>query len=131
MTVLPLVLYAPAWDAAKNRTGYSIPKRPGPYADFLAALVKRYGPHGTFWSGRSGARVPIRSWRIWNEPNLGYSWPQPFARGYVSLSSDHAAIKRADPGAKVVLGGLTNFAWKSWVESRGFPEPRTSLMFLR
>ena len=59
-------------------------------------------------------RLPIRSWQIWNEPNLGYYWPQPFASSYVGLlRSAHAAIRKADPGAKVVLGALTNFAWQA------------------
>jgi hypothetical protein len=58
--------------------------------------------------------MPIRSWQIWNEPNLGYYWKQPFASTYVSmLKVAHAAVKHADPGAKVVLGALTNTAWKS------------------
>jgi hypothetical protein len=58
--------------------------------------------------------MPIRMWQIWNEPNIAYYWPQPFARSYVSLlRAAHAAIKQADPGAQVVLGALTNFAWKS------------------
>jgi hypothetical protein len=53
-------------------------------------------------------------WQIWNEPNLTYYWPQPFAKSYVSLLRlAHSAIKRADPGAQVVLGALTNLAWKS------------------
>ena len=58
--------------------------------------------------------MPIRSWQIWNEPNLSYYWKQPFASTYVSfLRTAHAAIKKADPGAQVVLGALTNTAWKS------------------
>ena len=51
-------------------------------------------------------------WQIWNEPNLSLYWPQPFASSYVPLlRAAHDAIKRADPGAKVVLGALTNVAW--------------------
>jgi hypothetical protein len=58
--------------------------------------------------------MPIRSWQVWNEPNLSYYWKQPFAATYVSfLRTARAAIKKADPGAQVVLGALTNTAWKS------------------
>jgi hypothetical protein len=58
--------------------------------------------------------MPIRMWQIWNEPNISNYWPQPFARTYVPLLRlAHQAIKRADPGAKVVLGALTNFAWRA------------------
>jgi hypothetical protein len=116
LTVLPTVLYAPNWDAASNHSGgIPIPSSSAPYARFLAALVYRYGPNGSFWNTHPGiTRRPIRMWQIWNEPNIAYYWPQPFASSYVSLlRAAHAAIKQADPGAQVVLGALTNFAWRS------------------
>jgi len=115
LTLLPTVLYAPGWDAKNNPHGLDTPARTGPYANFLTALVDRYGPRGTYWASHPGIpRLAIRSWQIWNEPNLTYYWPQPFAGSYVALlAAAHAAIKRADPGAKVVLGALTNFAWTS------------------
>jgi hypothetical protein len=115
LTLLPTVLYTPGWDAKANREGFDTPARTAPYANYLTALIRRYGPRGAFWSSHRGVRkLPVRMWQIWNEPNLTYYWPQPFAAGYVALlRAAHAAIKRADPGAKVVLGALTNFAWKS------------------
>ncbi len=115
IAVLPTVLYAPAWDALPNRDGVSTPRRDGPFGAYLAALIGRYGPHGSFWSENPAIpRMPIRAWQIWNEPNLTYYWHQPFARSYTRLLAvAHAAIKRADPGAKVVLGALTNTAWRS------------------
>jgi hypothetical protein len=115
LTLLPTVLYSPAWDAKTNRDGLATPKSPAPYANFLTALVRRYGPRGSYWSSHPGIpRLAIRTWQIWNEPNLAYYWPQPFASSYVTLlRAAHGAIKRADPGAKVVLAALTNFAWKS------------------
>jgi hypothetical protein len=116
VTVLPTVLYTPSWDARANPDGpIKVPERSGPYGGYLTALIDRYGPHGSFWRENPGIpRLPIRSWQIWNEPNLGYYWPQPFASSYVGLlRSAHAAIRKADPGAKVVLGALTNFAWQS------------------
>ena len=114
LTVLPTVIYAPSWDAGSNPTGgLAPPVHPGPYANFMTTLIDRYGPHGTFWSANPGIpRLPIRVWQIWNEPNLNLYWPNPFARGYVKLlRAAHEAIKRADPGARVVLAGLTNYAW--------------------
>lgn len=111
--LLPTVLYAPGWDEGANRPGgYGPPKRSGPYTAYLTALIGRYGPRGSFWSSHR-PKVPIRWWQIWNEPNLDYYWPQPFAKSYVALlKAAHDAIKRADPGAQVVLGALTNRAWK-------------------
>jgi hypothetical protein len=125
LTVLPTVLYAPDWDAGANRIGLAPPKTTGPYAAFLTALVHRYGPHGTFWSGTTGTPLPVRMWQIWNEPNLTYYWPQPFVRSYVKLlGAAHDAIKQADPGARVVLGALTNFAWKYLVQIEKVPGAR-------
>jgi hypothetical protein len=115
ISLLPIVLYAPSWDARTNPGGFATPLRDRPYAAYLTALIGRYGPQGSFW--RANPRIPklpIRSWQIWNEPNISIYWPQPFAAGYVSLlRAAHAAIKRADPGAEVVLGALTNYAWTS------------------
>jgi hypothetical protein len=115
LTVLPTVLYAPQWDAVDNRYGVDTPRQYGPYAAYLTALIGRYGPHGSFWRANPGIpKMPVRSWQVWNEPNLNYYWRQPFASSYVSfLRTAHAAIKKADPGAQVVLGALTNTAWKS------------------
>jgi len=113
VTVLPTIIYTPAWDALRNPNGIDTPKRDAPYAEYAAALVNRYGPRGSFWSEHPGLpKVPITMWQIWNEPNLASYWPQPYANSYVSLLRlTHAAIKRADPNAQVVLGALTNFAW--------------------
>jgi hypothetical protein len=115
VSVLPTVLYAPSWDARSNPHGVSTPKRSAPYAAYLSTLVGRYGPQGSFWRANPGIpKQPIRMWQIWNEPNLAYYWRQPFAKTYVSmLALAHSAIKHADPGAEVVLGALTNLAWKS------------------
>jgi hypothetical protein len=115
LNLLPTVLYAPSWDAAPvSVTSYPQPSSVIPYANFLAALVHRYGPDGSFWQNHS-PRVPIRMWQIWNEPNLSVFWPeQPFASSYVALlAAAHAAIKQADPGARVVLAGMPNYSWLS------------------
>jgi hypothetical protein len=115
MSVLPIVLYAPPWDATMNPNGVATPTRNGPYAAYLTALIGRYGPHGSFWGQNPGIpKLPIRMWQIWNEPNIAFYWKQPFATGYVSLlRAAHTAINRADPGAQVVLGALTNLAWQA------------------
>ncbi len=115
LAVLPTILYAPDWDGVSNPAGVDYPRTPGPYAAYAAALVGRYGPHGSFWSEhRAIPKVPITEWQIWNEPDLAYYWKQPFVSGYTALlRAAHSAIKRADPAAKIVLGALTNRAWVS------------------
>ncbi len=100
--------------AATQCTETPVPTRAAPYGNFLKALVGRYGPAGSFWRQNPGIpRHPIRLWCVWNEPNFLYNWgPQPFERHYVALLKvAHTAVKRADPGAKVVLAGVANTAW--------------------
>jgi len=78
---------------------------------FAAALARRYGPDGSFWSSRPHLpRVPIRAWQPWNEPNLPVYWPpEPNARGYVRLLRETAtAIKEVDPHSEIVSAGLAN-----------------------
>jgi hypothetical protein len=115
LTVLPTLLYAPVWDAKSNPYGIPIPDQVQPYVAFAAAMVQRYGPKGTFWSENPQIpKLPVRMWQIWNEPNIPAYWPQPFAKSYVGLlHAAHDAIKQADPMAKIVLGAMTNFAWRA------------------
>jgi len=110
LVVQPTVIYDPPWDATD---GYlSAPADDAGYADFLTALIHRYGPNGSFWK-RATAKDPITQWQIWNEPNDKYFWPkQPFAAAYVRLLKAAAgAIRAAEPTGKVVLGGLPDYSW--------------------
>jgi Glycosyl hydrolases family 39 len=114
LTLMPTVLDAPGWDAVSDRRSLiERPRSVAPYASFVKALVRRYGPKGTFWVNSGIPKVPVRIWQIWNEPNIRVFWSaQPYAKSYVALlKAAHAAIKSADPGAKVVLAGLPNFSW--------------------
>lgn len=113
LSLLPVVLHAPRWDASAGGNHFQ-PADDAPYGRYLTALVKRYGPGGTFWS--SHPSLPdwaIRRWQIWNEPNLTYYWDtKPWPKSYVALLKvAHRAIKRADPRAQVVLASLTNYGW--------------------
>jgi hypothetical protein len=117
MTLLPVVMDAPSWDNLLFQHGIvAIPRTPGPYAAFVKALVLRYGSNGTFWRDNPQIpRDPVEMWQIWNEPNVSPFWPQgpkPYWVSYIPLlRAAHAAIKQADPKAKVVLAGLPNYSW--------------------
>lgn len=113
LSLLPVVTYAPGWDAAPTGSGRQ-PAHDRSYGLYLTALVKRYGPTGTFWKTHPGVpRVPVTSWQVWNEPELSQNWSStPFAPSYVALLRvAHGAIKAADPHARVILGALTNYGW--------------------
>lgn len=121
LALLPVVVYAPPWDAEHQNDLASPPKSDAPYAAFMTALVNRYGPHGVFWSQNpSIPRVPIENWQIWNEPNLPDHWSdQPSLRSTASvpayvrlLRAAHNAIRAADPHATVVLAGLPDYSWE-------------------
>ena len=123
--VYPTVIQAPPWARLHPDEQFSPPASPGPYAAYCAALVRRYGPRGSFWSEHpTTAKLPIRDWQIWNEPagadqdNRGsVFWVddnKPFEPRYVPLlRAAHAAIKKADPGARVVLAGLVGRSWRT------------------
>jgi polysaccharide biosynthesis protein PslG len=115
--VLPFVYGAPGWAVPVDRSIVSHPPRYLPvrtaqqrvgWQAFLQGAVQRYGPRGSFWAENPAIPPrPIRNWQIWNEPNFKYfvSRPNPAEYGkLVKLS--HTAIKAADGGAKIVLGGM-------------------------
>ncbi len=126
ITVLPTVLSAPRWDGKPRKHGLPTPEHTQGYADYLTTLVDRYGPNGVFWAHNPDIpKLPIRTWQIWNEENLPYSWPRPFVKGYVALlRASHDAIKAADPGAKVVLGALSDYSWLDLKHIEHFPGAR-------
>jgi hypothetical protein len=116
MALLPVVLIAPAWDARHPGSFSSPPRDPKPYAAYTAALARRYGPGGSFWTAHPElVAQPLRQWQIWNEPSLKQFWSdQPFASDYVKLLRPaRQAIRSVDPHAKIVLAGLPNKSWEA------------------
>jgi hypothetical protein len=111
IAVLPTVL-GPEPGAGPSG-GTHGPMKPPPdnaaYARYMTALIDRYGPKGSFWSEHSDLPPkPIRSWQVWNEPNIGAFWGgKPDPRAYAELlKTAAAAIRKADPDAEVVTAGL-------------------------
>jgi arabinogalactan endo-1,4-beta-galactosidase len=116
ITLLPVIMYAPRWEAIRLNDDASPPKGYARYAKYAATLVKRYGPNGTFWAENPDiAPLPIRQWQIWNEPSTTFFWSvQPSEKRYVKLlRTARESIKAADPGARIVLAGLPNQSWKA------------------
>lgn len=98
LTVLMFVDATPAW---ANGTGA--------YAPDLPPVATRYADMAAF-AGRMATRYrgQVAAWQIWNEPNLPSFWRTPSARAYGRLVRAVApAIRRADPAAVIVSGGLS------------------------
>jgi polysaccharide biosynthesis protein PslG len=111
ITVLPILFNPPSFHLGRRHHRYTCPpKRNASMAAFAQALVRRYGPRGTLWAERPGLRkLPLRSWQIWNEPNLTQYWcgGRPNAKRYVAmLATVGRAIERVDRGAHIVSAGL-------------------------
>ncbi len=106
--VLARVDFPPAGARADGATN-GPPDHYQDYADFLAALVRRYksgSPYGH-----------LAAIEVWNEPNLAREWGnQPISRqqaaDYVRLLAlAYAAVKAADPSVLVVTAGLSPTGW--------------------
>jgi hypothetical protein len=118
LTVLPFLTAPPRWAVGYEGVGYgaqaprSLPVRTAAqragWREFLRLAVFRYGSAGSFWAENPllPAR-PIRIWQIWNEPNFKYfaARPNPAQYGKLVVQS-YADLRSADPGARIVLGGL-------------------------
>lgn len=112
-TVLPVLFGTPASRSSKPSSGalrgaYP-PRKLSDIAGFARAAAKRYGPKGSFW--RKNPNVPkraIRSWQVWNEPNLPVYWrPSPNAAQYVELlAAASEGVKSVDRGAEIVTAGM-------------------------
>jgi hypothetical protein len=103
---------APAWATGNHRVGHYMPKS-SPFRAFASAAAEHF-------------RGKVDRYSIWNEPNY-VRWLSPLDRGpklYRALYvAAYAAIKRADPGAQVLIGETSPF------ESRG--RSTAPLKFLR
>lgn len=106
--LMPISDGVPYWasaDPAKYVDGsgkrrYQVTYRPAnasDYGDIVRFVVERYSARG------------VHAYQIWNEPNHGRFWPSgPKASEYVPmLRAGYEAVKAVDPGATVVLGGLS------------------------
>ena len=142
LRVLPFLWGTPHWVASKPTTMpiYTAAERQA-WAEFLTAAVERYGPQGEFWREHATtgpgpdyeppvAKLPIRTWQIWNEANFYYFAkpvsPSAYAK-LVTISSE--AIKAIDPGAKVILSGL--FAKPTKGGKNGMPADKFLDIFYR
>jgi cellulase (glycosyl hydrolase family 5) len=94
-----VVTQTPAWATASGAQNAAPP--PGPYADFLRRLAERY-------KGR------VMGYEVWNEPNDVVFWQGGATPATYTalLRPAYAAVKAADPAAKVGVAGLIGNDYK-------------------
>ncbi len=86
----------PAWARPPDSSLSHPPTDLADFARFVTALANRY-------------RGQVAAYEIWNEPNLQYEWGnlEPDPAAYTDmLKTAYIAIKKADPEAQVISGGL-------------------------
>jgi hypothetical protein len=119
--LIDLAFWAPRWAVDPSSADRERPRlRPDPAAfrAFSTAVARRYDGRAT---GSDGAELPrVDLYATWNEPNhpafLAPQW-EPGGEGFTAASADvyramheaaAPAIRRASPGATVLLGNLTS-----------------------
>jgi hypothetical protein len=93
--VLLDIVDSPEWETGSGDEN-APPANPADYASFVAQLAARWGSK-------------VTAYEIWNEEDAPAWWvggPDPAAYTRL-LQATYPAVKAVDPGAKIILGGLT------------------------
>lgn len=94
---LGIITYTPAWatDESCVKKLHCEPANPKDFGYFAGEVASRY-------------KDTIIYWEIWNEPNYTFFWkPKPNIENYAAvLKESYIAIKKANPAAVVLNGGL-------------------------
>jgi hypothetical protein len=125
ITSAPVLWASPAWATGSNNPAVPPLKAKAlrAWKKFVKAAVKRYKKGGEFWkSNPELPQKPIKTWQIWNEPNLPKYFakkgnphkPAPHAaKSYGKLvKASDKAVNQADKHGKVILAGISNNAKK-------------------
>ncbi|MCW3063424.1 MAG: beta-xylosidase [Solirubrobacterales bacterium] len=108
LSILANPMSTPSWaGAAWNQ----IPADPTAYADFIAHIVARYGPGGTFWQTNPGLPPrPLLYVEFWNEPYctcFSYGGVNP-ARYAALVKASTLAGRAANPGVQYLIEADTS-----------------------
>jgi hypothetical protein len=93
--VIADVVDTPSWETGSSDE-HTPPANPQDYAAFVGFLAQRWGPH-------------VTAYELWNEEDSPAWWvgaPDPAAYAAL-LKASYPVIKAAEPGATVLVGGLT------------------------
>ena len=128
LNVIATMAGNPSW-AATYSAGRLDRSGVEPFAEFMAAAVERYDGDGIH--DAPGSPI-VDYWEIYNEPDggdpirarYGTGFWGPYGADYAQmLCAVYPAAKAANPGAKIVLGGMAY----DWFEEDGGPFVRAFL----
>jgi hypothetical protein len=93
--LIPYVAYTPAWNAEGHFEDFwrRPPRDVGEFGQLMELLARRY-------------RGRIGSWELWNEPDNADYWRGSVAAYQALLRAGAEGVRRGDPAARVVSGGL-------------------------
>ena len=120
--VLPLLFADPSWVGSSESV---IPADPSAYAAYVAAVVKRYGPHGSFWNEHPDlASFAIQTFELWNEPyyDNGDNGDYNPARYAQLVKAASIAGRGADSSARFLIaaemqGASSGGSYVWWVDA--------------
>lgn len=98
ITLIPYIAYTPAWNSTNDDPDHFWhypPKDYEEFGEFVFDLVTRY-------------KDRIKSWELWNEPDIWIFWAGTQEEYAKLLRTGSDAVRRADPTAKVVMGGIAH-----------------------
>lgn len=98
ITLIPYVCYTPLWNATSQdpmEFWRSPPKDYDEFGQFMGDLVDRY-------------KDRIKTWELWNEPDIEWYWMGDQSQFTKLLKAGSEAVRRADPTATIVLGGISH-----------------------
>jgi hypothetical protein len=112
--ILPLLHGSAPWvNSNFQRPPLGAAWKTAAWRSFVQEFAARYGHDGAFWKLRPNLPyLPPDYWEVWNEANLRYFWggkPQP-GKYLTLLRITTEALRAADPGALVSVGGLFEHA---------------------
>lgn len=100
ITLIPYICYTPLWNSRGDTLWFwnDQPLDFEEFGEFMYDLVTRYKKY-------------IKTWELWNEPDLDIYWDTRDVAAFAEFIKIGAqAVRRADPEAKVVLGGMAYHA---------------------
>jgi hypothetical protein len=120
--ILAVLYGTPGWAGPSDS---SIPTNPSSFAAYVGAVVRRYGPHGSFWVQHPDlAGSAIRDFEIWNEPFFDNGDDGVYGPGrYARLVKASAIAGHGANGAVRILMAAemqsardANGDWQWWVD---------------